>query len=71
MLGLLCTGAGNDAIAERLGVSRHTIRNHVAASYDKIGVHSRGAAIVWARDRGLMTHAHRKSGTSKQMLPSK
>ena len=71
VLGLLCTGAGNDVIAERLGVSRHTIRNHVAAIYDKIGVHSRGAAIVWARDRGLMTHAHRKSGAAKPMLPSK
>ena len=69
VLGLLCTGAGNDAIAERLGVSRHTIRNHVSAIYDKIGVHSRGAAIVWARDRGLMTRAGGKSAASRPRTP--
>ncbi len=71
VLGLLCTGAPNDAIAERLGVSRHTIRNHVSAIYDKIGVHNRGAAIVWARDRGVMTHTNHRSGTSKSPTPSK
>ena len=59
VLGLLCTGAGNQAIAGRLGVSRHTVRNHVSAIYDKIGVHSRGEAIVWARDRGLMARGGR------------
>ena len=71
VLGLLCTGDGNEAIAERLNVSRYTVRNHVAAIYDKIGVHNRGAAIVWARDRGLMTQAHRRSGTSKPLALSK
>ena len=70
VLALVCTGAANDAIAERLSVSRHTIRNHVSAIYDKIGVHTRGAAIVWARDRGLMAQAGRKPGASRRRTPS-
>lgn len=69
VLGLLCTGAGNDAIAGSLGVSRHTVRNHVSAIYDKVGVHSRGEAIVWARDRGLMTRGDRKPGVPAPPAP--
>jgi PAS domain S-box-containing protein len=53
VLGLMCTGAVDAGIAQQLGVSRHTVRNHVSAIYEKIGVHRRSAAIVWARDRGL------------------
>jgi DNA-binding CsgD family transcriptional regulator len=36
-----------------LGLSLNTARNHVAALYRKIGVHSRTAAVVWAQERGL------------------
>jgi DNA-binding CsgD family transcriptional regulator len=34
-------------------MTRNTVRNHVARIYGKIGVNKRGAAIVWARERGL------------------
>ncbi|MBM6596779.1 PAS domain S-box protein [Microvirga pudoricolor] len=49
----LCRGASDPQIAEDLGVSPHTIRNHVASLFRKIGVNRRSAAIVWARDRGI------------------
>ncbi|MGI3778551.1 MAG: PAS domain S-box protein [Janthinobacterium lividum] len=71
VLGLLCTGAGNEAIAGRLGVSRHTVRNHLSAIYDKVGVHSRGEAIVWARDRGLMARSGGRTAAPASLALSK
>ena len=53
VLGMVCQGADDTAIAEALTLSRTTVRNHVARIYGKIGVNKRGAAIVWARERGL------------------
>ena len=53
VLGLLAEGLADKEIAQQLGVSPNTVRNHVAALYSKIDVHSRGEAIVWARERGF------------------
>jgi PAS domain S-box-containing protein len=53
VLELICGGASDTEIAEKLGLSRNTIRNHVATLYAKIDVHRRSAAIVWARERGI------------------
>jgi PAS domain S-box-containing protein len=53
VLELMAQGLSDDDIASRLGVSRNTIRNHVSAIYQKIGVHRRSAVVVWARERGL------------------
>jgi PAS domain S-box-containing protein len=53
VLELICGGASDGEIAEKLGLSRNTVRNHVATLYGKIDVHRRGAAIVWARERGI------------------
>lgn len=49
-------GAGYDnaRIAAELELSDHTVRNYVSRIYDKLGVHSRAAAVVWARERGLV-----------------
>ena len=52
VLSLLCEGADDAAIAKELGVSRNTLRNHVARVYAKIGVNRRAQAILWARERG-------------------
>jgi PAS domain S-box-containing protein len=49
----LCRGLDDKAIAEDLGVSPNTVRNHVASLFRKIGVNRRSAAVVWARDRGI------------------
>jgi PAS domain S-box-containing protein len=53
VLGLISHGMTDADIAEKLGLTRCTVRNHVATLYSKIGVHSRGSAIVWARERGV------------------
>lgn len=43
-----------DEIAERMGVSRHTIGTYVKRSYRKLQVHSRTQALLEARRRGLL-----------------
>lgn len=56
ILGLICQGMNDPAIAQTLNVSRHTVRNHVASLYSKLQVNRRSAAIVWARERGISGH---------------
>jgi PAS domain S-box-containing protein len=53
ILGLICHDLTDAVIAERLSLSRNTVRNHVAAIYAKIGVNRRSGAVVWGRERGL------------------
>ncbi|WP_433073040.1 response regulator [Dactylosporangium sp. CA-052675] len=43
----------NPQIAERLGVSQKTVRNHVSNIFTKLQVADRAQAIVLARDAGL------------------
>jgi pimeloyl-ACP methyl ester carboxylesterase/DNA-binding CsgD family transcriptional regulator len=52
-LSLLAEGLSNSEIAERLGISEKTVRNHLSHLFDKLGVWSRAQAIVFARDRGF------------------
>ncbi|MXS86272.1 PAS domain S-box protein [Nitrosomonas sp. HPC101] len=56
VLNLICQGKSDADIATALKLSRNTVRNHVAAVYDKIGVHRRSAAVVWGRERGLASY---------------
>lgn len=56
VLSLICQGKSDADIATALNLSRNTVRNHVAAVYDKIGVHRRSAAVVWGRERGLASY---------------
>jgi DNA-binding NarL/FixJ family response regulator len=58
ILDLVASGASNQEIAEQLFISEKTVRNHLTAIFDKIGVTSRSQAIVFARDRGLAGRAH-------------
>lgn len=53
VLGLISEGFANAEIAERLGISDKTVRNHVSNLFDKLGVWTRAQAIVFARDRGF------------------
>jgi PAS domain S-box-containing protein len=48
VLRLLATGANTAVLAERLHVSRATIRNHVQNIFGKLGVHSRLQAVAYA-----------------------
>ena len=52
--GLLARGVTNDVIAKELGIATQTVRNYLSTVYDKLGVRSRGEAIVWARERGIV-----------------
>jgi pimeloyl-ACP methyl ester carboxylesterase/DNA-binding CsgD family transcriptional regulator len=52
-LALLAEGLSNAEIAERLGISEKTVRNHLSHLFDKLGVWSRAQAIVFARDHGF------------------
>ena len=53
ILELICNDLNDSVIAEQLGLSRNTIRNHVARIYAKIGVNRRSGAVVWGRERGM------------------
>lgn len=55
ILELICNDLDDAAIAERLTLSRNTVRNHVARLYAKIGVNRRSGAVVWGRERGIGT----------------
>ncbi len=53
VLALISEGLANAEIAQRLGISEKTVRNHVSNLFDKLGVWTRAQAIVFARDRGF------------------
>ncbi|MFC0863654.1 response regulator [Sphaerimonospora cavernae] len=58
ILGLVAEGHGNAVIAQRLGLSRKTIANHLSTIYRKIQVSDRPQAIVKARAAGLGQDLH-------------
>lgn len=53
LLELMAQGRDNAQIAATLGLSEKTVRNHITALFDKLGVEHRAQAIVLARDSGL------------------
>ena len=53
ILELMTAGAGNGAIAARLGLTEKTIRNNVSSIFVKLGVSDRAAAVARARDAGI------------------
>lgn len=53
IVALICSGAGDAEISEQLSLSPHTVRNHVASLYKKLGVNRRSAVVIWARERGI------------------
>jgi len=54
VLGLMAEGLGTAATAERLRVSRATVRNHVQNIFGKLGVHTRLEAVAHARRHRLL-----------------
>ncbi len=45
VLALLAEGAGNREIAERLGVTEHTVKFHLSAIFGKLGASTRTEAV--------------------------
>jgi len=58
ILDLVASGGSNLDIATKLFISEKTVRNHLTAIFDKLGVTSRSQAIVFARDRGVAGRPH-------------
>ena len=54
VLQLLADGLTNKAIAQRLGISDHTVKFHVNAVLGKLGAQSRTEAVVRASRLGLL-----------------
>jgi len=54
VLALLAEGLSNRSIAERLNISRHTVKFHVNALLQKLGVEGRTEAVVRAARLGLV-----------------
>lgn len=48
VLALLAQGLANDAIAAEAGMAENTVRNHLTAIYQKLGVDGAREAIAWA-----------------------
>lgn len=53
VLASVSRGATDAAIAQELGISHNTVRNHLAALYRRVGVNKRAELVAWARDQGI------------------
>jgi DNA-binding NarL/FixJ family response regulator len=51
---LIADGADNAAIGQKLSISRHTVKQYVTNIFEKLGVHSRVQAAVYAVRKGLV-----------------
>jgi PAS domain S-box-containing protein len=56
VLRLICLGHADAEIASILKLSRNTVRNHISTLYGKIGVNRRSSAVIWGRERGVVSY---------------
>ena len=54
VLRLVARGLSNKEIAAELGITTHTVKFHLAAVLDKLGVHSRTEAVSLGMKKGLV-----------------
>jgi DNA-binding NarL/FixJ family response regulator len=54
VLRALASGASNALIAQRLGISEKTLRNHISHTYRKLGVSDRAQAMIVALRMGVV-----------------
>jgi DNA-binding NarL/FixJ family response regulator len=56
ILGLLAQGISNQVIADQLGISRNTVRNHVQSILSKLEAHSKLEAVSTAVREGIIRY---------------
>ena len=54
VLRLMAEGSSSRDIATRLGISYATVRSHIRSMGGKLGVHSKGEAVIRARELALI-----------------
>ncbi len=54
VLELMAQGCDTDSIAARLVIGKSTVRNHIQRILNKLGVHSRLEAVLYAREHHLL-----------------
>ena len=54
VLRALSTGASTAEIARTLGITTKTLRNHISATYRKLGIYDRAQAVILAVREGLV-----------------
>lgn len=65
VLRLLGEGACNKEIARRLGIASGTVKTHVRALLEKLGVQTRLQVIVVAKERGLVSRPDEPIGENR------
>ena len=68
VLHLLARGCTYARAADYLGVSPHTITSYIKSSYQKLEVHSAGAAIMRAVELGILRLADRRGSRSSSPI---
>lgn len=53
VLALVGKGLANKQIAWRLGITEKTVKAHLGSIFDRLGVHDRTQAAIWAQKHGL------------------
>ena len=53
VLGIIVCGWDNVCISSELSLAEQTVRNYISRIYSKLGLTSRGGAIIWAREHIL------------------
>jgi DNA-binding NarL/FixJ family response regulator len=61
VLRALATGASNEAIARRMGISPKTLRNHISNTYHKLQIYDRAQAVIVAVQQGLIDVPRKRS----------
>ncbi len=55
ILSLAARGCSNKAIGRELSLSENTVKKYMMTIFDKLGVHSRTAAVITAQQTGLLS----------------